>query len=368
MSLVAFPSTINYGETSKITCFGLTDVSWTPINIINVEYTEDGNSVIVVEPNISTQIYVFGYDSYNQPVKLDIIVYVNIIVSPQTASVDLGAIVELNAYGAIKYEWSPQNYLNKYNGNSVICTPLSDITYTVVGSDDYGHSSSATITISMTTEDLIKITPSNSTIYEGDSITINITNVNNYHDLTYEWISNNYKNLYDLNGNQIGAKYGSSIKINPWQNVEYTVNVYNQGSIIGTYIVSINVIPKPMEILDVDLIPYKLLEPVLNRNKRELMKLLIRYRILSEKIISFYYTQLQVAYTYEFTNKNGTNFRMKWMTYHQVKNQSEETVISFSQQWNFFKFINNNQTRAGYTRSNFAFLMNTVNQLYLEPI
>jgi hypothetical protein len=68
----------------------------------------------------------------------------------------------------------------------------------------------------------------------------------------------------------------------------------------------------------------------------------------------------------EWTNKNGIAFKIKWLTNYQIYNDAIEMVISFKQQWNFFKYINNNQKRQNYTKSNFAFLLNTVNAIYLE--
>jgi hypothetical protein len=68
----------------------------------------------------------------------------------------------------------------------------------------------------------------------------------------------------------------------------------------------------------------------------------------------------------EWTNKNGISFKVNWYTLYQNLNESNEMILSFYQQWNFFKYINMNQTKNNNTKSNFAFLLNCVNEIYLE--
>jgi hypothetical protein len=121
-----------------------------------------------------------------------------------------------------------------------------------------------------------------------------------------------------------------------------------------------------MNILDFDILPHRLSTYILERNLIKLREELIKDVVLSQKIINFYYTTLQTAYRMEWTNKNGMPFKIKWLTNYQIYNDAIEMVISFKQQWKFFKYINNNQTRQNYTKSNFAFLLNTVNAIYLE--
>ena len=62
----------------------------------------------------------------------------------------------------------------------------------------------------------------------------------------------------------------------------------------------------------------------------------------------------------EFTVKNGISFKVPWQTVYQIVNESNGMILSFKQQWKFFGYINSN------AQSNFKFLLNTLNEIYLS--
>jgi hypothetical protein len=66
----------------------------------------------------------------------------------------------------------------------------------------------------------------------------------------------------------------------------------------------------------------------------------------------------------EWTNKNGISCKINWVTKYQIDNESNEMILSFEQQWRFFQYINllNRQN----VTSNFGYLLNIVNSIYLE--
>jgi hypothetical protein len=68
----------------------------------------------------------------------------------------------------------------------------------------------------------------------------------------------------------------------------------------------------------------------------------------------------------EWTNKNGIPFVVQWQTVYQITNKSIEMILSFEQQWKFFQYINYSRRSVKETSSNFAYLMNVVNSIYLE--
>ena len=41
-------------------------------------------------------------------------------------------------------------------------------------------------------------------------------------------------------------------------------------------------------------------------------------------------------------------------------------ILTFEQQWKFFQYINYNRERKGFTNSNFFYLLNIIDSLYLE--
>ena len=68
----------------------------------------------------------------------------------------------------------------------------------------------------------------------------------------------------------------------------------------------------------------------------------------------------------EWTDKNGIQFKVNWTTLYQITNESIEMILSFEQQWRFFQYIQYNRNRN--TQSNFFYLLNVINQVYLERV
>ena len=411
MSILITNTSINYGNTSTIIISDLINITITPSDsVISLEQSNNNSYIAIVKPIISTIYYVSGYNAFQEKLTFNGTVYVKTTVlnlnenssvtsseillsykdvnqSILTVNVDYNYPIVLNAYGVNSYEWFPSTYLNQTNGSSVVCTPLKNIRYTIIGKDIFNTITRAYINVVINSG--LQFSPSSDiTIYDGNLLNISVqfegddginygSNDSSYYifdaetlsvqtinsDTTYTWKSNLFNGLPPSCTNLL---YGSSISLHPYKSVQYTVAAYNNNQILTEGIVNINVTPKPSNIIDVDIIPYKIYQIVLNRNKKELLKELTSDTILSKKIINFYYNTLQTAYRMEWTNKNGIPFVVKWYTLYQNLNNSNEMILSFEQQWNFFKYINNNQTRNNQVRSNFAFLLNCVNQIYLE--
>jgi hypothetical protein len=198
-------------------------------------------------------------------------------------------------------------------------------------------------------------------VYQGNVITITITNPDA--TLTYEWKP--YNRIY-LDDSYV-QNYGTSFRLIPYKTQTFIVNgIDSNGSVSALSQITIKAIEKPSYLLDNDLLPNEYYDIIINRNTKELRKKLIENKILSQKIIRFYYNQILTAYRFQWTNKNGTQYKMPWLTYIQVNNDSNEVVISFKDQWKLFQYINTNLQRNGYTKSNFAYLINIVNSIYLE--
>lgn len=359
MSIVVTNPSIKLGLTTTIIVSNLFNVYFLPDNsIINIELTADGTYTATVEPESSTIYYIFGYNKSNQLTNLNATVYVNVISVLSSVTVNYNDNITLNVSGSNTYLWYPDTYLNTNTGSEVISTPLKDITYTIIGTDNFLTISSTTINVNVNTG--LIFTPSNPTVYDGNLLKVSVESET---ILDYTWESNLFNNL---NPYCVTYKYGNSITIHPYNSVSYTVNGYQNSNLITSGIININVIAKTSNIIDVDILPYNLSNIILNRNTIELKKELVKDKILSKKIINFYYTTLQTAYRMEWTNKNGIPFKINWQTIYQIVNESDSMILSFEQQWNFFKYINNNKSRNGNTVSNFAYLLNNINEIYLE--
>ena len=422
MSITVSNTSINYEGTSLITVNDLLNVSITPNDsVINTEYIGTSTVIYTVKPIISTLYYIVGYNTLNNRINLNTTIYVNITLLNNIIEIPYNTSQQINVYGSISYSWSPSLYLDNNDSSSVICTPLENIIYTIIGKDPFNTVSR--IYLKIVVNNGLVFTPSNPTVYNGnllnlsvyydadnnnisnsgyvsyildnynvyeeddinnyiwiflngiatlsvvsnnelnESNTDTITDISNTSNITYVWKSK----LFDtLPPNCVYYKYGNTIKLHPYSSQEYNVTVYQNDNILTSGNIKINVIEKPMNIIDIDIIPYILYQSVFSRDKKSLIKLLNENKKLTDKIIRFYYTTLQTAYRMEWTNKSGISCPIKWNTVYQIVNESNEMILNFNEQWNFFQYINYHQTRNNITKSNFAYLLNVINQTYLE--
>jgi hypothetical protein len=466
MSIIVSNTSVNYGGESTITVNNLINVTITPNDsVINTE-TNSGNNIIIftVKPTTSTLYYIIGYNTFNNRINLNTTIYVNITLLNNIIEIPYNKSQELNVYGCVSYKWSPLLYLNNNDLSSVICTPLENIIYTIIGRDSFNTVSRTYLKIvvnnglifTQTNQNAsifsennseVNMSENNPTVYSGNLLNLsvyfnyencdnfvrnsgNINNIpynnnniyeedttNNYiwtfvngipilsvtsdniiassanasasasmsattsatmcnstcnssnelttdeSNITYVWKSK----IFDtLPLNCIYYKYGTNIILHPYSTQEYNVTVYQNNNILTSGNIKINVIEKPMNVIDVDILPYILYETIIERDTKSLIILLNENKQLVTKIINFYYNTLQTAYRMEGTNKSGISFSIKWTTTYQIINESTEMILNFNQQWNFFKYINYNRERNNIITSNFSYLLNVINQIYLE--
>jgi hypothetical protein len=412
MSVLLGATNILYGETTTITVNDLNNISIQPSEyVLNIETTLTG-IIATVKPINTTIFYIKGLNNLNEEININQTIYVNVVCEQNSIIIDYGSSVQLTANGSSTYKWLPNvNIENNINNiQSIIVSPKKDIIYSVLGTDIFNTVSYYYVNIKVNSNLIFTSTINNEIITNNENISIlsgnrlilsveyylktlenpfnlnyqyndiynsndaydpndinnrmvnnNITNINN---IKYTWKLSLFSKLPD---NCVHLLYGNSIIIHPYYNKEYEVTAYDSNNkIITKGYVKINVIPKPPNIIDIDIIPLVLYNNVIMRNEKELTKQLIINKKLSKKIINFYYTTLQTSYKMEFTNKNGISVKIPWFTYYQEVNVINEMILTFEQQWKFFKFINNNQKKNGKTMSNFAFLINIVNKIYLE--
>jgi gliding motility-associated-like protein len=123
--------------------------SWTPTNGLNYSVGQN-----VAASPISTQIYsveISDSNGCNSATDVTVTVQPDPIVIVNDVNICAGNSVSLSASGATNYSWSPSTGLNQINGNPVISTPGSSITYTVTGTDPYpGCVGTAQLTVNVT--------------------------------------------------------------------------------------------------------------------------------------------------------------------------------------------------------------------------
>jgi len=373
---------INYNDTSTISLY----------NFKNLQILSDPNdesviikkvnnyfTLVTVKPITTTKYIIYGFDYQNNIVEFDEIIqvkialkynnifyYNNTINTPVVINAPYNSLIDINLFGANSYTWDSNTFLTLSTTTNLNDTatiqPLNNIIYTITGIDSFLNNSIIYISINVQYDFIFS--PEAPTIYTGDKLEVSAVQLGSTTSiLNYVWIPTTSKYLPP---EQAGIKYGKNITVLSYKSLEYIVDGFINNELVATNNIKINVIPKPSNVIDVDILPISLYTAIMNRNSKELKKLLLKDPILSKKIINFYYTTLQTAYRLEWTNKNGGNTIVNWYSVYQQKNETSQMILTFYQQWNFFKYIQLNQTRNYITPSNFAFLLNNVNQIYLE--
>ncbi len=129
--------------------------------------------------------------------------------------------------------------------------------------------------------------------------------------------------------------------------------------------IKIELLEKPMNILDIDLIPLELFEAVLNKNKNLIILLLKNNHKLLNQLIQFYNIQLMSSYKFEFQAKQGRGFKVPWYSRYNVVNDNNLFLLSFQQQYQFLRYLLNNDNRFG--KSYFMYLINIVQFNFVLP-
>jgi len=347
MSVTVTNQSIKYGETATITIDDLYNVVFNENNtIISVEQTGTTTFVATVQPTSSTIYYYYGFNSSQTQINQNVSVYVNVTAVNSTVVTDFNTPIELSVIGVKSYIWGPSIFLNNTTNSSVLCTPLENITYKILGVDSFLTTSYTSINVVVNTK--MFFIPNNPSVYDGNLLIIKV-NYNNQENIKYIWKTNNGY-----------FKRGDTIRLNPYNTITYVVDAYYNNQLVSSDKVNITVIQKPSNIIDVDILPSSLFSTIMSRDKKKLIEELLKNKKLSKKIIDFYYTTLQTAYKMEWTNKNGISYKVNWHTVYQNINETDGLIISFTQQWNFFQYIYYNKN------SNFIFLLTTVNEIYLE--
>lgn len=199
------------GGSSNLSATGATTYSWSPGLGLN---TASGANVIAT-PTSTTTYTVTGVGANNCSASMSTLVTVNqlpnVTASATNSIVCTGNSTTLLAGGASSYLWSPAGTLSSGTGSSVTATPVSNITYTVIGTDIHSCQNSATVSLTMGTIPVVNITSSGNTVCAGQSVTLQPSGAG-----SYTW-------------NPTTGQSGNNIVTFPTGNISYTVTGYNAG-------------------------------------------------------------------------------------------------------------------------------------------
>lgn len=131
----------------------------------------------------------------------------NLTVTPNTSTICAGSSVTLSASGATNYTWSPSTSLSSANGISVVASPTTNTTYTIVGATGT-CTGSTTANISMGGALTLTVTPTNTSVCAGTPVILSASGATNY-----TWSPSA----------TLSSANGSSVTATPISNTTYTV-------------------------------------------------------------------------------------------------------------------------------------------------
>ncbi len=151
-------------------------------------------------------------------------------ISTTSTTVCVGGSVNLQASGALNYNWSPSLWLNTSVGTNVISTPNTTIDYIVSGTDILGCSNTDTITISVIQSLQMTNTPSYPSVCEGESVSIFINGAS-----SFSWFPPNGLNTSSSN----------NVLASPLNTTNYMVIGTDNFGCSDTIYVNVDVLTKP---------------------------------------------------------------------------------------------------------------------------
>ncbi len=128
---------------------------------------------IWVKPNTSTTYHCTIIDNtgFTNTKSIGILVYTKpyVYVSPDPVYVCQGTQTVMEAKGARFYQWFPSTELNNTIGKTVITSATQNIVYSVVGTDDFGCSDTASVDVYVIPNAQVAVSQPNISICEGQS-------------------------------------------------------------------------------------------------------------------------------------------------------------------------------------------------------
>lgn len=123
---------------------------------------------------------------------------IKVLLQPANAIICLGDTAHITATGGNNYSWSPSTALNQTTGDSVIATPDTTITYTVIGIGFGGCADTTRIRITVSPPPVITVKPQSPEICDGQAILLTASGAS-----IYDWSPST--GLYETSGSTVDA-------------------------------------------------------------------------------------------------------------------------------------------------------------------
>ena len=209
---------------------GALTYSWSPSSGL----LSSTGSTVIANP-VSTSTYtITGTDINGCMDTTQVIVTVNplptVSISPVNPSICFGYPVNLNASGAINYQWSPVSGLSSSSGASVNAGPTSTTSYTVTGTDNNGCKDTSTVLVTVNPTPVLSLSSTSNVICDGDTTVLSVNGA-----ASYQW--------WPAIG--LSASTGASVMAFPNTTTTYTVVGVNSSGCTDTATIVVTVNPNP---------------------------------------------------------------------------------------------------------------------------
>lgn len=184
--------------------------SWTPATGLSSTTAPRPTCSVTVTTTYSLTITSPNCPSKDFEITVTVHPLPNIVATPNTATIDEGQSIAINASGGVNYAWTPPAGLSNVVGPLTNAEPTSTTTYTLVGIDQNGCVNFDTITITVNPFDEVVLYNSFSPNNDGINDFWYIGNIQKYPDNRLE--------VYTRTGQQVYAKSGYD---NSWDGTNY---------------------------------------------------------------------------------------------------------------------------------------------------
>ena len=218
-------ATICNGSSVILTASGASNYTWANASGLNIT---TGATVIASLASTTTYTVTGTSGTCTGDTTVTVTVSPNLVISvtPPAATICNGSSVNLTASGATNYTWANASGLNITSGATVIASPASTTTYTVTGTSG-SCTGDTTITITVSPNLVISVTPPVATICNGSSVNLTASGASNY-----TW----------ANASGLNITTGATVIASPASTTSYTVTG-TSGTCSGDTTVTITVMP-----------------------------------------------------------------------------------------------------------------------------
>ncbi len=179
-------ATICTGSSTILSATGGATYMWSP----SIGLSATTGSSVTASPVLTTVYTVTGINVYGCQSNATVAVTVHAVPGLSVGSgvtICNGTSGIISASGAIAYNWAPTTGLSATTGNTVTANPSSTTTYTVTGTNVFGCSNTATVSVSVNASPSITSVSNGGVICSGNTLTLSSAATGGTGSLSYSW-------------------------------------------------------------------------------------------------------------------------------------------------------------------------------------